>query len=60
MSNDDKLDEINDHRKWLRHEILEARSALWDGKVGKAFKVIEEANDDFEQLDELLEEELDE
>ena len=59
MSDNNNSDQIADHRKWCRHALMDARNALWDGKCGKAFKSIEDAEEQFKQLDKLLEEELD-
>jgi hypothetical protein len=50
--NDDELDEVV---YWVGREIQEARRALWDGKSGKAFAAIEAAEEEFEKLEEMIE-----
>jgi len=49
---DDELEEV---LYWVGREIQETRNALWDGKSGKAFASIEAAEEEFEKLQEILE-----
>lgn len=43
-------DELEEAVHWVGREIQEARSALWDGKSGKAFASIEAAEEEFETV----------
>lgn len=51
MSND----ELEEVLYWLGREITETRRALWEGKSGKAFASIEAAEEEFEKLQEIME-----
>jgi len=48
-------DDFEESVYWLGREIEEVRRALWDGKTGKAFASIEAAEEQFEQVQEELE-----
>lgn len=47
-------DELEEAVHWVERELREARSALWDGKSGKAFTSIEVAQDEFETVKEAI------
>jgi len=50
----DRDTELGEALYWLGREIQEARRALWDGKSGKAFASIEAAEEQFEEVEELI------
>lgn len=47
-------DDLDETLYWLERELREARQALWDGKSGKAFSAIEAAQDEFDKVEEVL------
>jgi hypothetical protein len=49
-------EELEEAVYWVGRELREARRAVWDGKSGKAFASIEAAQDEFEKVEEKVEE----